>query len=71
MKPTYLKKLPLLLPMRLLGYQAGHHLSETCQSHPAANRLTGGAVYGSPGGRHRRPRLQGPSQRYDVVVYAP
>ena len=67
MEPTYLKKLPLLLPMRLLGYQAGHHLAETCRSRPAANRPTGRAVCGSPGGRrrrrrlrHRRPRLQGP-----------
>ena len=75
MKPMYLKKLPLLLHVRLLGYQAGHHLAETCRSRPAANRPTGRAVCGSPGGhrRHRcprRPRLQGPSQRYDVVVYA-
>ena len=73
MEPTYLKKLPLLVPVRLLGYQAGHHLAAICRSHPAANRPTSGAVCGSPGGRrrrHRRPRLQGPSQRYDVVVYA-
>ena len=38
MEPTYLKKLPLLLSVRLLGYQAGHHLVETCRSCPAANR---------------------------------
>ena len=49
MKPTYLKKLPLLVPVRLLGYQAGHHLAETCRSRPAANRPTGRAVYGSLG----------------------
>ena len=72
MEPTYLKKLPLLVHVRLLRYQVGHHLAKTCRSRPAANRPTGGAVCGSPGGRHRprRPRLQGPSQRYDVVVYA-
>ena len=72
MELTYLKKLPLLLPVRLLGYQMGHHLAETCRSRPIANHPTGGVVCGSPGGRrrhHRRPRLQGPSQRYNVVVY--
>ena len=49
MEPTYLKKLPLLVPVRFLGYQAGHHLAETCRSRPAANRPTAGAVCGSPG----------------------
>ena len=76
MKLTYLKKLPLLVPVRLLGYQVGHHLVETCRSRPTANRPTGRAACGSPGGRRhrhrhpRRPRLLGPSQRYNVVVYA-
>jgi hypothetical protein len=41
MEPTYLKKLPLSVPVRLLGYQAGHHLAETCRSRPAANHPTG------------------------------
>ena len=60
MEPMYLKKLPLLLPLRLLGYQAGHHLAETCRSRSAAKGPISGAICGSPGG-HRRPRLQGPS----------
>ena len=71
MEPTYLKTLPLLLPVRLLGYQAGHHLAETCRSRPATKGPTGGAVCGSPGGRrrHRRPHFAGPSQRYNLLVY--
>ena len=48
MDPTYLNKLPLLVHVRLLGYQAGHHLAETCRSRSAANRPTGRAVCGSP-----------------------
>ena len=48
MEPTYLKKLSLLLHVRLLGYQAEHHLAETCRSRPAANHPTGGAVCESP-----------------------
>ena len=76
MEHTYFKKLPLFVHVRLLGYHAGHHLAVTRQSRPAANRPTGRAICGSPRGRRRcrrrprHPRLQGPSQRYDVVVYA-